>query len=92
MRPYRDQADLMAVFTRLSVKSALGLDDFSFVAEDAEVLCNVLANAVARQEVGINVLLHGPPGTGKTELAKVVVQSAGLKLFEVKYTDATAIA
>ena len=83
----------MAVFTRLSVKSALGLDDFSFVAKDAEVLCNVLANAVARQEVGINVLLRGPPGTGKTELAKVVVvQSAGLKLFEVKYTDATAIA
>jgi SpoVK/Ycf46/Vps4 family AAA+-type ATPase len=87
MRPYRDQAELMAVFTRLSVKSTLGLDDFSFVAEDAEVMCNLLANAVARQEVGINVLLYGPPGTGKTELAKVVVQSAGLELFEVEYAD-----
>ena len=87
MRPYRDQAELMAVFTRLSAKSALGLDDFSFVAEDAEVLCNLLANAVAREEVGINVLLYGPPGTGKTELAKVVAQSAGLELFEVEYAD-----
>ncbi len=87
MRPYRDQAELMAVFTRLSTKSALGLDDFAFVAEDAQVLCNLLANAVARQEVGINVLLYGPPGTGKTELAKVVAQSAGLELFEVEYAD-----
>jgi SpoVK/Ycf46/Vps4 family AAA+-type ATPase len=87
MRPYRDQAELMAVFTRLSAKSALGMDDFAFVAEDAQVLCNLLANAVARQEVGINVLLYGPPGTGKTELAKVVVQSAGLELFEVEYAD-----
>ena len=87
MRQYRDQAELMAVFTRLSTKSALGLDDFAFVAEDAQVMCNLLANAVARKELGINVLLYGPPGTGKTELAKVVVQSAGLELFEVEYAD-----
>ncbi len=87
MRQYRDQAALMAVFTRLSTKSTLGLDDFGFVAEDAKVLCNLMANAVARKEVGINVLLYGPPGTGKTELAKVVAQTAGLELFEVEYAD-----
>ena len=31
MREYRDQNELMAVFTRPSAKSALGLQDFSFV-------------------------------------------------------------
>ena len=87
MRQYRDQAELMAVFTRLATKSQLGLQDFSFVAEDAAVLCSLLANAVARKEAGINVLLYGPPGTGKTELAKVVAQHAGLELFEVEYAD-----
>lgn len=87
MRQYRDQAELMAVFTRLSTKSQLGLQDFSFVAEDAAVLCSLLSNAVARKEVGINILLYGPPGTGKTELAKVVAQQAGLELFEVEYAD-----
>jgi hypothetical protein len=87
MRQYRDQAELMAVFTRLSTKSALALDDFAFVAEDAQVLCTLMAHAVARKEVGINVLLYGPPGTGKTELAKVVAQTAGLELFEVEYAD-----
>ena len=87
MRHYRDQAELMAVFTRLSSKSALVLEDFAFVAEDARVLCSLLANAVARKEAGVNILLYGPPGTGKTELAKVVAQSAGLELFEVEYAD-----
>lgn len=87
MRQYRDQAELMAVFTRLSTKSTLALDDFAFVAEDAQVLCTLMAHAVARKEVGINVLLYGPPGTGKTELAKVVAQTAGLELFEVEYAD-----
>ena len=87
MRHYRDQAELMAVFTRLSSKSSLVMDDFAFVAEDADMLCNLLAQAVVRREAGINVLLYGPPGTGKTELAKVVAHSAGLELFEVEYAD-----
>ena len=87
MRQYRDQAELMAVFTRLSAKTALGMDDFAFVAEDAAVLRDLMANAVARKQAGVNVLLYGPPGTGKTELARVVTQAAGLELFEVEYAD-----
>ena len=87
MREYRDRAELMAVFTRPSDKSKLTLGDFSFVQEDTQVLRNLLANAVARRESGVNILLYGPPGTGKTELAKVVVEAAGLELFEVEYAD-----
>ncbi len=87
MREYRDQSELMAVFTRPCSRSALGLADFSFVEEDAQMLCALLRNAVARKEPGVNVLLYGPPGTGKTELAKVLAQAAGLELFEVEYAD-----
>ncbi|GHC81920.1 hypothetical protein GCM10007320_24680 [Pseudorhodoferax aquiterrae] len=87
MREYRDQSELMAVFTRPATKSALSMADFGFVADDAEVLVALLRNAVARKEPGVNILLYGPPGTGKTELARVVAQAAGLDLFEVEYAD-----
>jgi SpoVK/Ycf46/Vps4 family AAA+-type ATPase len=87
MREYRDQAELMAVFTRPSTKSSLGLGDFTYVDDDAQVLCTLLRNAVARKEPGVNILLYGPPGTGKTELSKVVAEAAGLELFEVEYAD-----
>jgi SpoVK/Ycf46/Vps4 family AAA+-type ATPase len=87
MRHYRDHAELMAVFTRLSSKSTLHLEDFAFVAEDAQMLCGLLQHAVARKEAGVNILLYGPPGTGKTELAKVIAQHVGLELFEVEYAD-----
>ncbi|MBC7649389.1 MAG: AAA family ATPase, partial [Vitreoscilla sp.] len=87
MREYRDTSELMAVFTRPSVRSELALSDFAFVKEDADVLVSLLKNAVARKEQGVNVLLYGPPGTGKTELAKVVAQAAGLDLFEVEHAD-----
>jgi hypothetical protein len=60
MRQYRDHAELMAVFTRLSAKTTLGLDDFSFVAEDAAVLRDLMAHAVARKQAGVNILLYGP--------------------------------
>ena len=87
MREYRDQNELMAVFTRPAARSSLGLADFAFVQDDAQVLVSLLRNAVAAREQGVNVLLYGPPGTGKTELAKVVAQAAGLDLFEVEYAD-----
>jgi SpoVK/Ycf46/Vps4 family AAA+-type ATPase len=87
MREYRDQNELMAVFTRPAARSELGLTDFAFVEEDAAVLVSLLRNAVSGKEQGVNVLLYGPPGTGKTELAKVVAQAAGLDLFEVEYAD-----
>ena len=87
MREYRDNNELMAVFTRPSIRSELVLNDFAFVKEDADVLVSLLKNAVAGKEQGVNVLLYGPPGTGKTELAKVVAQAAGLDLFEVEHAD-----
>ncbi|MDO9402156.1 MAG: ATP-binding protein [Polaromonas sp.] len=87
MREYRDQNELMAVFTRPVDRSSLALADFSFACEDVQVLVSLLLNAVAGKALGVNVLLYGPPGTGKTELAKVVAQAAGLDLFEVEYAD-----
>jgi SpoVK/Ycf46/Vps4 family AAA+-type ATPase len=87
MREYRDQSELMAVFTRPAAKTELACKDFHFVQDDVTVLVSMLKNAVARKEPGVNVLLYGPPGTGKTELAKVIAQAAELELFEVEYAD-----
>jgi len=87
MREYRAPGELMAVFTRPAPKSELAASDFSFVAEDVQVLTDLLKNAAQAKEAGVNVLLYGPPGTGKTELAKVCAQAAGLELYEVEYAD-----
>jgi SpoVK/Ycf46/Vps4 family AAA+-type ATPase len=87
MREYRGPNDLMAVFTRPAPKSELTPGDFSFVADDVQVLTAMLKNADQRKEPGVNVLLYGPPGTGKTELAKVCAVAAGLELYEVEYAD-----
>ena len=87
MREYRGPSDLMAVFTRPAPKTELAVADFTFVADDVQVLTKLLQHAAERKEPGVNVLLYGPPGTGKTELAKVCAVAAGLELYEVEYAD-----
>jgi SpoVK/Ycf46/Vps4 family AAA+-type ATPase len=87
MRKYEGPSDLMAVFTRPAKRSELTEADFDFVGVDQQMLTALLKNAIARKELGVNVLLYGPPGTGKTELAKVAAQAAGLELYEVEYAD-----
>ncbi len=87
MREYGGPDELMAVFTRPAVRSALTVADFAFVADEVRLLTRLLRNAQDQGVAGVNVLLYGPPGTGKTELAKVCAQAAGLVPYEVEYAD-----
>jgi SpoVK/Ycf46/Vps4 family AAA+-type ATPase len=87
MREYRDESELMAVFTRPAAPTALTRAHFHFVADEVDVLATLLRQAIATRSAGVNVLLYGPPGTGKTELAKVLATQAGADLYEVEYAD-----
>ncbi|WP_344697369.1 ATP-binding protein [Sphingomonas rosea] len=64
----------------------LGLADFAHVAH-ADFLVRLLRGAVSQRECGINVLIHGPPGTGKTEFARTLAHAAGATLHGVGEAD-----
>lgn len=63
----------------------LGLDDFA--VEEADYLVRLLRGAIAERAVGINLLIHGPPGTGKTEFARTLAAAAGARLHAVAEAD-----
>lgn len=61
----------------------LGLDDFTHVKSTLDVLQPYLARSIDGQARGVNVFIHGSPGTGKTQLALALARELGCDLFEI---------
>lgn len=61
----------------------LTLKDFGHIPE-TNLICDIIKNGRKNGTTGINILLYGLTGTGKTEYAKVISKVLGYKLFIVK--------
>ncbi|RYE03486.1 MAG: AAA family ATPase [Sphingomonadales bacterium] len=66
---------------------SLALEDFVAHEAEAALLVRLLRGALERGAVGVNIVLHGPPGTGKTELARTLAHAAGAMLHGVGEAD-----
>jgi AAA+ superfamily predicted ATPase len=66
---------------------AWSLDDFPHLSAAAERLTTSLCRATEAGVTGVNALLFGSPGTGKTEFALAVAKEAGLSIYRVRASD-----
>ncbi|QCP51598.1 ATP-binding protein [Trinickia violacea] len=67
--------------------SQLKLSDYKHVRASLSVLRPYLRRALSSGRTGVNVLFHGAPGTGKSQLAKALAAALGCELFEVASED-----
>jgi transitional endoplasmic reticulum ATPase len=68
-------------------RASLGPDDFAEQADSLGFLVRLLKGALRTGAAGVNVLIHGPPGTGKTEFARVLAEAADAALYAVGEVD-----
>ena len=60
---------------------------FPHIREDVSRLRRLLTAAREQRAPGVNVLIYGAPGVGKTELVKTLARSLRCSLYEIAYSD-----
>lgn len=63
------------------MQATLKRENFDYITSDFDILCDILRSAARTKAQGINILLYGNPGCGKTELSKAVCAATNLTLY-----------
>lgn len=66
--------------------ATLSMQDFNYVTE-GELMQRYLSRSSRTRLRGVNILIHGRPGTGKTEFARTIAATIGCRLHQVPHQD-----
>ncbi len=87
LRPGLDRRRFVQRFLPETGTGDLTLEDFAHVGAAAGLARDLLSAELAGRRGGTNILVHGPTGTGKTELARVLAVELGARLYSVGTAD-----
>jgi len=78
-----DVRDVVRGYVQDAGPSCLTREDFSGVERLYDTTVSYLRSALTAGSHGVNILLHGAPGTGKSQFARAVAAELGSELLEV---------
>ena len=85
--PSRNLEDILGkLFARMEPNS-VAWEEFEHLGAGRDFVFRLLRGALERREKGVNILLHGKPGTGKTEFCKALSEKLGASLHAVGEED-----
>lgn len=79
--------ELLGMTLEESSESNLSVSDFDYLNPKLSQTLTYLDSAMKAHKTGVNILLYGSPGTGKTELSKVIASAVNANLFESPVVD-----
>lgn len=80
-----EKSSLLDLFIGKPEKSCYELKDFTWVK--SLVIKKLLKNVTKEKTQGVNILLYGAPGTGKTEFVKSLSEACGIQCYTLPDAD-----
>ncbi len=88
-QPHDDAHSFLNSFLKPAPSARIERGNVQHLAPFLDLAIRLVRNGLNRHEPGINVLLHGAPGTGKTEFARLLARELGVHLYEIDGDDGT---
>lgn len=85
--PNEGMADIERQLIGEPLAARLTAADYAHLAREHEFLLRLLRGSVAAARRGVNVLIYGAPGTGKTEFCRLLATELGCDLFAIGEAD-----
>lgn len=82
-----DIGTLLDAFVRSPKAPLLQHKDYSHVQQDLKICKAILADSIQYRRTGVNFLIWGQPGVGKTEFVKMLAAELNAPLLEICTTD-----
>lgn len=79
--------DFLLGMVKASKPPTLAAGDYRHIQKQYDVLAQYLQAVLSRKKPGVNVLVYGDPGTGKSELVRLLAQQLDAVLLEVASED-----
>ncbi len=82
-RPDTNAESLLAERVRPAPKSRLTWADFAYLEAERDLMQRILHQGTMTQRRGVNLLLYGRTGVGKTQLVRTLAEHTGLTCYEI---------
>lgn len=87
MMPQTDIRKVVEGFVRPVSRSDLTSRDYVHIQSDLEICKALLKSAVEQQTKGVNILIYGSPGSGKTMFSRLLATELNVQLMEISASN-----